>query len=122
MSASTATAFSRIGKLIRLLESDKPGEAIGAVHAIRRTLAGAGLDLHDLAHVIETVDEIKIMPSDETTDWRRLAARLLHEHGGELSGKEVDFLSTMSRWRGTPSPRQRKWLDDIAQRFARAAA
>src|SRR2546421_12019518 len=98
----TTLALPEVAKLIRLLSSDKPGEAIGAVHAIRRTLAGAGLDLHDLAHVIETADEIKIMPSDEMTDWQARAARLRREHGGALSKKEVAFVDTMTMWEGVP--------------------
>jgi hypothetical protein len=119
----TTLALPEGAKLIRLLSSDKPGEAIGAVHAIRRTLAGAGLDLHDFAHLIETTSEIKIMPSSDETDWRRLAPHIMREHGGELSERGVGFLRTISRWRGTPTPRQQKWrLRDIAERFARAAA
>jgi hypothetical protein len=118
------TALSRIGKLIRLLGSDKPGEAIGAVHAIRRTLAGAGLDLHDLARIIESnggdLKAVSRMASD-SLDWQRLAVRLLREHGDELSEKEAAFVDTMSVWDDMPSPKQQKWLLDIAARIARAA-
>jgi hypothetical protein len=117
--------LAKIAKLIRLLASDKPGEAHAAVYAIRRTLAGAGLDLHDLAHVIETAGEIKTAPkvtSDETIDWQQLADYILREHGAdELNEKEVTFVYTLSRWGGLPSPKQQKWLRDIAARFARAA-
>jgi hypothetical protein len=117
--------LAKVAKLIRLLSSDKPGEALGAISAIRRTLAGAGLDLHDLAHVIETASEIKtapkVMPSDETIDWQQFAVRILRHHGAELNEKEVTFVSTMSRWHGLPSRKQQEWLCDIAARFARAA-
>jgi len=43
----------RIGQLIRLLSSDQPGEASAAAQALKRTLASAGLDLHELAKVAE---------------------------------------------------------------------
>jgi hypothetical protein len=118
-------ALAKVAKLIRLLASDKPGEALAAISAIRRTLAGAGLDLNDLAHVIETAGEIKtapkVMPSDETIDWQQFAACIFREHAAELNEKEVTFVHTLSRWDGLPSLKQQKWLRDIAARFARAA-
>lgn len=43
----------RVGSLLRLLGSDQDHEALGAVRALRRTLSGVGLDLHDLASAIE---------------------------------------------------------------------
>jgi hypothetical protein len=36
-------------KLLRLLASDNSGEVIASVHALRRVLGSANLDLHDLA-------------------------------------------------------------------------
>jgi hypothetical protein len=36
-------------KLVPLLASDNDGEVVATVHAIRRALKAAGLDLHDLA-------------------------------------------------------------------------
>ena len=44
----------RVGKLVRLLASDQPGEVFGAAQALRRVIACDGLDLHDLARVIES--------------------------------------------------------------------
>jgi hypothetical protein len=43
----------RIGQIIRMLSSDKPGEAGAAVQALNRTLASAGLDIHTLANAVE---------------------------------------------------------------------
>ncbi len=43
----------RIGALLRMLGSDHDGEALGAARALRRTLGGAGLDLHTLADAVE---------------------------------------------------------------------
>jgi hypothetical protein len=44
----------RIGQLIRMLSSDQPGEAAAAAQALNRTLADAGVDIHELAKVAET--------------------------------------------------------------------
>lgn len=46
----------RIAKLIPRLASNHEGEVIATVAAIRRTLDGAGHDLHDLAECISMVD------------------------------------------------------------------
>jgi hypothetical protein len=43
----------RVGQLVRLLSSDKPGEVNAAAAALNRTLATAGLDIHQLADIIE---------------------------------------------------------------------
>jgi hypothetical protein len=54
------TALPQIGKLVRLLASDRDGEALAAVRAIRRSLAAAGLDIHALA---DAVDGASLQPS-----------------------------------------------------------
>jgi hypothetical protein len=42
-----------VGKLVRLLGSDKDHEALGAARALKRVLTSVKLDLHDLAGLIE---------------------------------------------------------------------
>ena len=44
----------RIAQLVRLLSSDKDGEVVAAVHALRRTLQATGGDLFTLARQIES--------------------------------------------------------------------
>jgi hypothetical protein len=44
---------NKLAKLFRLLASDKDGEVIATVAAIKRTLDTADLDLHDLADAVE---------------------------------------------------------------------
>jgi hypothetical protein len=44
----------QLGKLVRLLSSNKDGEVLAAAHAIKRTLATRGLDFHNLAAAVET--------------------------------------------------------------------
>jgi hypothetical protein len=52
---NTANPTSRrIGQLLRMLSSDQPGEAGAAAQALNRTLTSAGLDIHELAKVVET--------------------------------------------------------------------
>ena len=62
----------RVGKCVRLLGSDRPGEVAGAAQALRRILGIEGLDFHDLAVAIETVaatpfSRVRRPP----TSWRR---------------------------------------------------
>jgi hypothetical protein len=45
-------ALDKVAKLIPLLASDKEGEVLGAVAAIRRVLAAGGMDLHDVAKLV----------------------------------------------------------------------
>src|SRR5258706_12576386 len=54
MHAPANPTSRRIGQLIRLLSSDQPGEAAAAAQALNRTLASAGLDMHELAKIAET--------------------------------------------------------------------
>jgi hypothetical protein len=42
----------KIAKLVRLLGSDKGGEILAAVAALKRTLGVAGIDMHDMANVV----------------------------------------------------------------------
>jgi hypothetical protein len=44
---------SRVGKLVRMLSSDRPGEAGAAAAALNRTLNAGGLDIHHLADLVE---------------------------------------------------------------------
>jgi hypothetical protein len=50
----TATAMipARLAKVLPLLGSDQPGEVIAAAAALQRVLAGAGMDLVDLADLV----------------------------------------------------------------------
>ena len=54
MAASIPDAIRpRLGRLLRLLGSDQPGEVVAAAAALRRALAGVGADLNDLGDAIE---------------------------------------------------------------------
>lgn len=106
----------RLGKLLRLLASDKSGEVLAAVAAIQRIA-----NLHDIADCIErnwrepVVDlfgkrEPKLQP------WQAFAVELLKYPQVLLGSRERDFLNNMRRSRHAPTAAQEKWMNDIAAR------
>jgi hypothetical protein len=119
---------TRIGALLRLsLSTDKPGEAVAALAALRRALEAAQLDLHDLAAAVET--GLKDLPpapppprprqeppQDPSRDWRA-EVRFCDRHRDQLEGHECGLIDTLMRWRGTPTPKQ---LGRIVQRIKAA--
>jgi hypothetical protein len=60
----------RIGQLLRLMSSDQEGEAGAAAQALNRTLTAAGLDIHQLAEVVEAGLQLPL-PSRQPPDRRR---------------------------------------------------
>lgn len=111
-----------VAKLIRLLGSDKDGEIVASVHALRRVLAGAGLTLHDLAGAIELPAQSHHQHiDDDADDWRGMA-HVCAQHPYVLSEREREFVATMMRWRGTPTRKQADWLAAIHARVRREAA
>ena len=109
----------RIGQLICLLGSDRDGEVLAAVAALKRTLAGSGADLHTLAAIIERTNR-KAGPAHahthESAGWRSLAWRVLGS-GVRLTEKETAFVRDMAaNWDGGPTERQQAWLLAIAER------
>ena len=58
---------ARIGKLIRLLSSDQPGEVAAAAGAFNRALKSAGIDIHALAAVVENQIDAPLVPRQPTT-------------------------------------------------------
>jgi hypothetical protein len=128
------TTFANIApttaKLLRLLGSDKPGEIIASVHALRRVLGSVNLDLHDLATMVEGAARREIPRVEMTADnpfsrmhkasTRRDVARAMLRRCGEcsdlLSAKEIAFIRTLTTWRGEPSARQLAWLSSLYER------
>jgi len=58
------TVIDKLGKLLRLLGSNRDGEILGTVAALQRTLQGAGADWHDLAENIGKVNGAKFTEED----------------------------------------------------------
>jgi hypothetical protein len=121
----------KLEKLVRLLSSDKEGEVVAAAHAIKRTLANAGSDIHELAERIKggklsesqmrkiyeagydagVKDEkstaetnIKFADVDEPSSHVDMA-RFCAEHSRGLSDWERNFVEEMIDWR-RPSEKQ----------------
>jgi hypothetical protein len=139
--ANTGDLFAhgeRLGKLIRLLSSDKDGEVVAAARALARVLADSGGDIHHLADLVSHHWHPPIVLKPERKPERKrkprphseLAAELLSHpeilgrRNGRLDSKllerERDFLETMMRL-ATCSAGQWKWLTDIESRMRRAA-
>lgn len=123
----------KIGKLLRLLSSDKDAEVISAVCALRRTLDGAGASLHDLADTVEkrATDARKAYErgffdgrmaerskqaaeAREGLTWKTVAD-FCHERADTLCEKEQHFVRQMAErtlW-CAPTERQGMWLFSI---------
>jgi hypothetical protein len=54
---------ARLAKVLPLLGSDQPGEVVAAAAALRRVLAGAGMDLVDLADLVTTEAQRRQRPA-----------------------------------------------------------
>jgi len=114
---------TKIAKMVRLLGSDRPGEVMGAVQALRRTLAGADLDLHDLAIVVERGLPAAIAASSmepERPEWVELAdycmGMALRMSIETVTPRDLDFLDNIRRRVTEPTPKQRVWLEGIHER------
>jgi hypothetical protein len=109
----------RIAKLLRLLASDKPGELVASVQALRRVLGSANLDLHDLANVVEfaarrEAPQVALTTADD--DDAREMIRCCRECSDLLTNKELAFVRSMAKWRGEPTKRQMAWLSSLYER------
>jgi hypothetical protein len=106
------TRVDTIAKLLRLLASDKPGEIIAAVHALRRVLSNAGLDLHDLADTIKSADRRKAGGDENVFEMIRCCYR----HADMLTTKELNLVRSISDWSREPNPGHLKALRPIYKR------
>jgi hypothetical protein len=100
----------KLRRLIPLLGSDKPGEVLGTVEAMKRILAGAGLDLFDLAKALG--DPPAYVSGPAPTNWHSLVALCLAQPTA-LRDQDITFLHSMRRQLlagRTPSEKQAEWL------------
>jgi hypothetical protein len=111
---------TRVGQLLRLmLSSDRTGEIISAAAALKRTLSAAGLDLYDLAAVVEAhlLDAPALIPlDDECEDEWKAMARFCCLHSDALSEREADFVTNILKYRKL-TEKQMDWLADIHERL-----
>jgi len=120
-----------LAKLIRLLASEIDGEVLAAVRALGRALKESGCDFHDLASIVEAPSTAPSARAeadlrnhfggdDGETElpWQRMVDACTDQLG---RSRERQFLQTMQRWHGTPTPKQLGWLVALFERVREAA-
>jgi|SRR5215831_6229828 len=108
-----------LAKCLRLLASDKDGEIVASVHAMRRVLNSAGAEFHTLASLIEATTDnpfSRMQPTTARAHAVRVMLRACRECSGLLTSKELAFVHSMTTWRGELSPRQFAWLHSLYER------
>jgi len=114
----TPAANDKLGKLIRMLSSDKDGEVLAAASAIKRTLAAEGSDIHALADALCRLQPQHRPRHEDDNDWHGIACEC-QAHG--LSRREQNFVADMVAWTAfrEPTQKQRAWLLSIHTRVRR---
>jgi hypothetical protein len=122
-------AKRKLALLIPLLASDKDGEVIAAVTAIRKTLAGTGSDLHELARAISAPTQIvyKTVFREAERPAGEWAAKANYCNAARdaLAPKEREFVADMAvrlQHMREPTEKQAAWLDAIFHRLKRQEA
>jgi hypothetical protein len=111
----------KLGKFLRLLASDKPGEVVAAAGAIVRTLQAEGHDIHALADVVErsplAPQKETESPQDKSSDWRTVRTWCAARQD-LLTEREREFVTSLAHWRH-PTERQLAWLQIIQSNIRR---
>lgn len=95
----------KVGKLIRLLASDKPGEVVAAASALQRTLQASGRDLHDIADIVEAglrpaqPRQLSGPPAPNLDDWGSMAW-WCHHHRHRLPVHQRELVEDLLLGRG----------------------
>src|SRR5262249_16741142 len=117
------------------LATDRNGESLAALEALRKTLDAVGLDHHDLAAAIQSglskQDIERPQPADrpqepaaeaddeaDDDDGWRATAWAGWKQVERLSERDRDFLEVILSYQHQPSEKQRKWLANIRDRLA----
>jgi hypothetical protein len=122
MSAALATVDTdRLAKLIRLIfGSNRDGEVVAAVAAVRRILAASDLDAHWLADRVAAPTALATVDDDRDDRDCRSDAWFCFHRRHMLSPKERAFIENIIQWSSPLSPKQRQWLHDIVDRLETA--
>jgi hypothetical protein len=116
------TLEQRIAMTIRLLASDRDGEIIAAVSALKRVLASAGTDLNGLAHGVENLGK-GISNEERKKIWDTAVQHTENRlHGSddfiESSGKPTwqSVALFCQRNKARLDTRHHQFIDDMASR------
>ena len=101
----------RVAAQIRMFSSDIDPEVLGAVRGIGRTLRSHAMDFHDFAAVIERTAENKPPPVRRDGLPPRWSTMPSHE--------QIAWLDALDRASNDLSPRERAFLDSLADMMAR---
>jgi hypothetical protein len=100
----------RLAKLCGMLGSAHAGERAAAALKADQLVRAAGQTWHD---VIEP--QAAVPRRSGSLDWRELLETCLR-HSEMFSQREQQFMFSMQRWRGAPTPKQADWLVALAER------
>ena len=116
-----STIAPTLAKLIPPLASDFDGEVLATVDAIKRVLKAGGCDLHQTSPPLLS-NHLRGYRATAAGffDWRR-EARFCAANAKRLSEREIDFITSLARWRSPPTDKQIAWLRNIADRLRSAA-
>lgn len=120
---------ARIGRLLPLLGSDKPGEVENACRAISRDLGAVGLDWHGVEIVAKVVGDVETSSAQSSAasasapmpQFFEMARACRDHYGDRLDDWEAGFVADMCR-RTSPTPNQTSRLSSIFARVRRRAA
>jgi len=132
----------KLGKLVPLLSSNQDGERVGAVAAIERVLKSAGLDWHDFTGWITAPPPIAPPPpprqphSANPPEDELGMSMLDHElvslvealrASRRFTARSEEFLDSLLERAGRfdvvhLSPKQKRWLEDLALKAKGASA
>jgi hypothetical protein len=123
---SLAPVAGKLGKLLRMLTSDRDGEIVAAAHAIRRTLESEKLDIHSLAETVETTTGPKKFSEAEAREiYQRgkregkneaQAARGFHEVGSDDPSWHEIACACAARPERLRDEREREFAEDMVRR------
>ena len=118
-----ADDLDKVAKLIRLLASDKEGEVLATVSALRRVLSRAGRTFNDLANLVENPNIAKAAASAPKENWYvQYGNEILTKAHDRLKDRELKFVKDIIvRFNINPryemSEKQAKWLAFIYQYY-----
>jgi hypothetical protein len=124
MTARLDRIAPRLKKLLLMLSSDRAGEVVNAARLIGSTLQDAGHDWHDLAGALvdpaaRSQPKPQPPPPREARydDWRE-ARDFCLQHRNLLRGRELEFVTDLTHWRGSLTEKQQSWLTAIHRRVS----